>query len=66
MECKCYIKEEEGVEPQIIKCPLCKSASDLFEKLEKLATFDMNGGDGISDHYVLIQEANQVLADAVN
>ncbi len=31
MECKCYIKEEDGVEPQIIKCSLCRSALDLYE-----------------------------------
>ena len=34
MECKCFIKEEDGVEPQIIKCPLCKSAPDLYEALK--------------------------------
>lgn len=31
MECKCYIKEDAGVEPQLIKCSLCKSASELYE-----------------------------------
>ena len=34
MECKCYIKEDDGVEPQIIKCPLCKSALDMYKALE--------------------------------
>ena len=34
MECKCYIKEEDGIEPQLIKCPLCKSAPNLYAALK--------------------------------
>ena len=33
-ECTCYIKEEDGVEPQLIKCALCTSAPDLYEALK--------------------------------
>lgn len=36
MECTCYIKEEDGVEPQLIKCPLCKSAPKLVDAIKSV------------------------------
>ena len=38
VECTCYIKEEDGVEPQIIKCSLCQTAPELYEALKAIVT----------------------------
>ena len=62
MKCTCYVKEsEEGVEPQLIQCPLCKAAPKLAETLKEarimLSVLQLHGA-------ALLQEIEQVLAEA--
>lgn len=48
---------------EIKYCPKHQAAPELLEALEELAEFDEMGGNG-KDHWVLINNAKQVIAEA--
>lgn len=48
MECKCYISYISKYNAEIIKCPLCKSAPDLYEALEAVRATVIYDGDKAS------------------
>ncbi|KKN12482.1 hypothetical protein LCGC14_1016060 [marine sediment metagenome] len=63
-KCGCVIIQDRTADAYIVYCPKHKSAPDLYEALKALVAFDDTGGDGVSDHYILIRNAKEALAKA--
>ena len=71
MECKCYADSRRFGEivPRLVKCPLCESAPELYEKLKGLSTVIHNAIRGTEGGYRVslqqqLREIAQILAKA--
>ena len=66
MDCKCYADLASNGKPIILKCPLCKSAPDLYEALmawDKLRA--MQPLDSGADIDAILQECSEITDKAL-